>query len=202
MTADQVDAVEILTWLHLHDQGPPDWVTGGLIVAAAAVAALTTLFSTSPTDLPLLGGADELRDLNDDLRALERLQKLSLINTREDKKLVWRERHLGYLSKRVTAARRALWMRGIPIFLVVGPLIAAAVATTIWQALIIGATGPAAWRALSLRRRTRDLAHEAGPRLEEMIDESGSLLSQLEAAYWALDLTRTSATPGSGVAND
>lgn len=191
-TVDQISAFDLLTWAHLHDGKPVDWVAGALLFGGALLGAALTLYSTSPTELPSLGGTDEVRDLSDDLRALERLQTSSLSGTRKaDNMLDERRQFLTHLSARVLSARRALWLRGIPLFLVIGPAIACLVATTVWQAVLIGVTGPSIWKSLEASSRTKSLAADAGQAITDLTQTAQQDQQRISALEGQLDRTRS-----------
>ena len=203
METGDIDTFQILAWMHLHDHAHVDWASGGILFAAATLAALTTLFSTSPDDLPWLGGAESVHATMNTLQSLE-TDQIHTISTGKTNK--GREWLISHYQGKLSTERRLLFFRGIPIFLIVGPVLAAAVATTIWQSLVIGATGPAAWRILDLRSRTRALAADAAPTIARLTqaleDRTNVSLAQgapdtpgrqdelLSAAYEALEHMR------------
>lgn len=170
MNADQIGTFDLLTWLHLHDAQGIDWVVGAVLFGSALIGALLTMYTTVPSDLPALGGVDEVRDLAEDLRALERIQRASLSDPDGvgDQNLHERLAYLRHLAARHSSVRRGLWLRGVPIFLTVGPLTASAVAISVWQALLIGATGPALWKAIYERNRVRSLVADTEPALKKV----------------------------------
>lgn len=173
MNTDQIGTFDLLTWLHLHDAQGVDWVVGVVLFVAALIGALLTMYTTAPSDLPSLGGADEVRDLAGDLKFLERMQKDSLSDPKgaSDPNLADRLAYLRHLASRHASARRGLWLRGVPIFLAVGPLIASALATSFWQALLIGATGPALWKAIDGRRQMGSIAERTKPALANVTED-------------------------------
>ncbi len=202
MDVSEIDAFTVLAWMHLHDAAPVDWSVGGVLIGAALVGALVTLFSTSPSELPWLGGAEDLQERAQKLQDLEDIEEAVLRGQREPDNLSpQRAAHIRHLTRRVNAERRSLLLRGIPIFLVIGPVVATALATTLWQALLLGATGPAALRAIGLRHKAKSLVAENGPLIREYLQAESRdyadlarterrLREQLGAAYEALELMR------------
>jgi hypothetical protein len=198
---DLNELFQLLTWVHPGDAQPVDWSRGGLLFAAGFIGAMLTVYLSHPDRLPALGGADETLDLSEELATRRRTQaadldlRRSLIGSDDDRSRVTdlrglfphEQQFLVFLSGQLRLARRSLWLRGIPLFLILGPTAAAVLSTSVWQAITIGLVGPAALSATMARRETVKTRQLATQEMSEVValrtKESEDAVATLEALH-------------------
>lgn len=170
-------------WISLSNGFEADWAVGLVYAAIGIVGALVFIYFAFDEALPGMGGRTRVNDLEADLRELER-QRKGVVDRRQEllgAGSVDKDRldGLDSLTKaydeqvrvrqaEIAQARRMRLAAGIPLYVILGGVVASAFATNLLQAVIIGFGWTGVVQSIGLRQRTEEVKQASAKEIEDV----------------------------------
>jgi hypothetical protein len=181
-------------WISLSDGFEADWAIGLAYATVGIVGALLLVYFAFDSPLPGIGGSARINALEAEREELERERQEVLERRRElldNEAQVDKDRAEGLDAvtksydqqveervKEVTRARRSQTLVGIPLYVILGGVVASAFATSLLQALVIGFGWTGVVQAVGLRGRSDVVKEESAKELEGVKDTYKAQLDQ------------------------
>lgn len=184
-------------WISFENGFHADWAVGLVYAAVGIIGALVFVYFAFDEALPGMGGLTRLNDLETELGELER-KRAGIAETRQRllaESPVDNERLVGLdaLTKSydsrvqeklaaITRVRRMRLAAGIPLYIILGGVVASAFATNLLQALLIGFGWTGVVQAVGLRQRTAEVKNASAKEVEEVASAYNEQFAQFRTS--------------------
>jgi hypothetical protein len=184
-------------WISLDGGFQVDWAVGLVYAFVGIIGALVFVYFAFDEALPGMGGLTRLNDLEAELRELER-KRAAIAETRQQllaETTVDADRLAGLdaLTKSydgrvqeklaaITRVRRMRLVAGMPLYIVLGGVVASAFATNLLQAVIIGFGWTGVVQSIGLRHRSAEIKETSTKEVEEVREAFNDQLEQVRTS--------------------
>lgn len=226
------DESVLFSWITETGGFRENWQQGLGLAVLGVMGALVAMFLFIGDPLPSMGGQVRVREMEEEIVDLREKWRDSVESQRklldgtgdmQSERLAARQSHAEGIASQLSELRGALarerWRQfgiAIPLYVALGGFFAAAVATNLLQAVVIGFGWTALLDRFGLKRKNedtkgvaveaQDVAAEAAVAIEKVEEEKRQLEAERDryrdAAVGALEALRPSSTPSPGEASE